>query len=75
MRKVAIVGAGSTKFKARWIDKTYYELAFDAAKMAMEDAGIDAKGRSTAPSMGFIMISFSASISPMPLSMTISVWG
>lgn len=26
MRKVAIVGTGSTKFKARWIDKTYYEL-------------------------------------------------
>lgn len=43
MRKVAIVGAGSTKFKARWIDKTYYELAFDAAKMAMEDAGITRK--------------------------------
>jgi len=40
MRRVAIVGVGSTKFKARWIDKTYYELAFDAAKMAMKDAGI-----------------------------------
>ena len=40
MRRVAIVGVGSTKFKARWIDKTYYELAFDAAKMAMTDAGI-----------------------------------
>ena len=41
MSKVAIVGMGTTKFKARWVDKTYYELAFDAAKMAMEDAGID----------------------------------
>jgi acetyl-CoA acetyltransferase len=41
MRDVAIVGMGCTKFKARWIDKTYYELAFDAAKMALEDAGID----------------------------------
>ncbi len=41
MRDVAIVGMGTTKFKARWIDKTYYELAFDAAKMAMEDAGVD----------------------------------
>jgi acetyl-CoA C-acetyltransferase len=40
MRRVGIVGIGSTKFKARWVDKTYYELAFDAAKMAMEDAGI-----------------------------------
>jgi acetyl-CoA C-acetyltransferase len=40
MRKVAIVGMGTTKFKARWVEKTYYELAFDAAKMAMEDAGI-----------------------------------
>jgi acetyl-CoA C-acetyltransferase len=41
MRDVAIVGIGTTKFKSRWIDKTYYELAFDAAKMALEDAGID----------------------------------
>ena len=41
MRKVAIVGIGTTKFKARWIDKTYFELAYDAAKSAMEDAGID----------------------------------
>ncbi|MBI4763019.1 MAG: thiolase family protein [Deltaproteobacteria bacterium] len=40
MRKVGIVGMGTTKFKARWIDKTYYELAFDAARMAMEDAGL-----------------------------------
>lgn len=41
MRDVAIVGIGTTKFKSRWLDKTYYELAFDAAKMAFEDAGID----------------------------------
>jgi acetyl-CoA C-acetyltransferase len=40
MRKVGIVGIGTTKFKARWIDKTYYELAFDAAKMALDDAGL-----------------------------------
>lgn len=40
MRKVAIVGMGTTKFKARWVDKTYFELAFDAGKMAMEDAGL-----------------------------------
>ncbi len=40
MRKVGIVGMGTTRFKARWVDKTYYELAFDAARMAMEDAGL-----------------------------------
>jgi acetyl-CoA acetyltransferase len=41
MGRVAIVGVGQTKFKARWPDKTYYELAYDVAKMALEDAGID----------------------------------
>jgi len=40
MRRVAVVGLGTTPFRARWIEKTYYELALDAAKMAMEDAGI-----------------------------------
>jgi acetyl-CoA acetyltransferase len=39
-RRVAIVGVGTTKFKARWIDKTYYELAYDAAKLALSDARI-----------------------------------
>ncbi len=43
MRKVAIVGFGTTQFRARWIEKTYYELAFDAAKAALKDAGIDKK--------------------------------
>ncbi len=43
MKKVGIVGIGTTQFKARWIEKTYYELAFDAAKLALEDAGIDKK--------------------------------
>lgn len=38
MRRVAIVGLGLTQFRARWLEKTYYELAFDAAKMALEDA-------------------------------------
>jgi acetyl-CoA C-acetyltransferase len=41
MRKVGIVGIATTMFKARWIEKTYYELAFDAVKAAFEDAGID----------------------------------
>ena len=40
MRRVAIVGIGTTKFKARWIDRTYYELGYDATKMALEDAGL-----------------------------------
>ncbi|HZR47416.1 MAG TPA: thiolase family protein [Candidatus Manganitrophaceae bacterium] len=40
-KKVAILGYGTTPFRARWIDKTYYELAFDAAKAALEDAGLD----------------------------------
>ncbi len=43
MNKVAIVGFGTTPFRARWIEKTYYELAYDAAKLALEDAGIDKK--------------------------------
>ncbi len=43
MKKVGIVGIGTTPFKARWIEKTYYELAYDAAKLALEDAGIDKK--------------------------------
>lgn len=38
MRRVAIVGLGLTQFRARWLEKTYYELAFDAAKAALEDA-------------------------------------
>lgn len=40
MRKVAIIGTGTTPFRARWKDKTYYELAFDAARAAFSDAGI-----------------------------------
>ncbi len=43
MNKVGIVGVGTTSFKARWLEKTYYELAYDAAKLALEDAGIDKK--------------------------------
>jgi len=38
MRKVAIVGAGTTSFKSRWIEKTYFELAFDAVKDALTHA-------------------------------------
>ena len=38
LRKVAIIGIGITPFKARYLDKTYFELAYDATKMALEDA-------------------------------------
>jgi acetyl-CoA acetyltransferase len=38
LRKVAIVGIGITPFKARYLDKTYFELAYDATKLALEDA-------------------------------------
>jgi acetyl-CoA C-acetyltransferase len=41
MGRVAIVGMGTTKFRARWVEKTYFELAFESAKMAIEDAGIE----------------------------------
>ncbi|MBP1720340.1 MAG: acetyl-CoA acetyltransferase [Deltaproteobacteria bacterium] len=41
MGRVAIVGMGTTKFRARWVEKTYFELAFEAAKMAIEDAGLE----------------------------------
>jgi len=40
MRKVAVVGGATTPMKARHIDKTYYELAFDAVKAAMQGAGL-----------------------------------
>ncbi len=43
MKKVGIIGFGTTEFRARWVEKTYYELAFDAAKTALDDAGIDKK--------------------------------
>jgi len=38
LRKVAIIGIGITPFRARYLDKTYFELAFDATKLALEDA-------------------------------------
>ena len=36
--KVAIIGIGITPFKARYLDRTYFELAYDATKLALEDA-------------------------------------
>ena len=38
MRKVAIIGVGITPFRARYLDKTYFELAYDATKLALDDA-------------------------------------
>ena len=40
MQDVAIIGVGCTDFRSRHPDKTYFELAYDAAKQAFEDAGI-----------------------------------
>ncbi len=39
-RKVGIVGAAVTPFKATWREKTYYELAQMAVREAVKDAGI-----------------------------------
>ena len=37
-KRVAIIGVGITPFKTRYLDKTYFELAYDATKLALEDA-------------------------------------
>jgi len=37
---VGIVGAAVTPFKAKWYEKTYYELAQQATRDAVKDAGI-----------------------------------
>jgi len=39
-RRVGIVGAAVTPFRARWLEKTYYELAQMATREAVKDAGI-----------------------------------
>jgi acetyl-CoA C-acetyltransferase len=39
-RRVGIVGAAITPFKAKWYEKTYYELAQQATREAVKDAGI-----------------------------------
>ena len=39
-RRVGIVGAAVTPFKAKWFEKTYYELAQQATREAVKDAGI-----------------------------------
>jgi acetyl-CoA C-acetyltransferase len=39
-RRVGIVGAAVTPFKTKWYEKTYYELAQQATREAVKDAGI-----------------------------------
>ncbi|TFF98665.1 MAG: thiolase family protein [Promethearchaeota archaeon] len=37
-KRVAIIGVGITPFKARYMNRTYFELAYDATKLALNDA-------------------------------------
>jgi acetyl-CoA C-acetyltransferase len=39
-RRVGIVGAAVTPFRAKWYEKTYYELAQMATREAVKDAGV-----------------------------------
>ena len=41
--RVGIVGAAVTPFKAKWFEKTYYELAQMATREAVKDAAISIK--------------------------------
>lgn len=43
MRKVAIIGAGMTPCRSRWVEKTYWELAQMATAEAVKDANIHIK--------------------------------
>jgi len=43
MREVAIVGAGITPCKGRWVERTYYGLSQMAVKAALEDAKMSVK--------------------------------
>ena len=40
MREVAIIGAGMTPCRSRWVEKTFWELAQMAVCEAVRDAGI-----------------------------------
>ncbi len=42
-RRVGIVGAAVTPFRAKWYEKTYYELAQLATAEALKDAGVSVK--------------------------------
>ena len=41
MREVAIMGAGMTPCRSRWIEKTFWELAQMAVSEAVRDAGFN----------------------------------
>ncbi len=43
MKRVAIIGAGSTKHRERSPEQSYREMIFEAARMAYKDAGISHK--------------------------------
>ncbi len=43
MREVAVVGAGITPCKGRWMERTYYGLSQMAVKACMEDAALSIK--------------------------------
>lgn len=43
MREVAIVGAGITHCKGRWVERTYWGLSQMAVKAALEDAALPVK--------------------------------
>jgi 3-oxoacyl-[acyl-carrier-protein] synthase III len=43
MREVAVVGAGITTCKGRWVERTHYGLSQMAVKAALEDACISVK--------------------------------
>ncbi len=43
MKEVAIIGAGVTPCKGRWVEKTYWGLSQMAVKSALKDAGISIK--------------------------------
>ena len=36
LKKVVIIGVGITPFKARYMDKTHFELVYDATKLAFQ---------------------------------------
>jgi acetyl-CoA acetyltransferase len=39
-RRVAVVGVGQLPFRSRHPDRQFYELAYDAGRLALDDAGI-----------------------------------
>ncbi len=63
-RRVAVVGAGQTRFAARRADATFWELAHDAVKAAMQDAGLEHLGGVDSCVVGMFNDLLSRQISP-----------